>query len=380
MTAVLALLAASCEVPEVYALEISLRSTEMDHKGGTQFVSVNTEAAWTLSLVSDAGDVDWATLSVTSGKGVKNDIQLKVSENTTGSRRELRIVADNGSEWKSVTLVQTASDERPEEEPDIEDGEVNRPSSVKKWMELPEISSEEAGAYYAHHFTMNEKSYRNYSFIWSKEDLVAPWVAYPLCSMYSNKSVSRTDDWQYDPDVPESWQPYMFKGVTGYDRGHQLPSADRLCCYEANAQTFYFTNMTPQLGTLNQRVWADLENQVRTWSNSLDTLYVVTGCIPEGSSLKATDREGNKITVPVGYYKALLGYKKTATIGTSTAGYVGVAFYFDHKAYSSYSTQKMTIRQLEDKTGLNFFVNLPNKIGETISGQVEENIDSWWGL
>ena len=43
-----------------------------------------------------------------------------------------------------------------------------------------------------------------------------------------------------------------------------------------NAQTFYMSNMTPQLNRLNQDMWAKLETKVRA-NNCSDTLYVVTG-------------------------------------------------------------------------------------------------------
>ena len=61
--------------------------------------------------------------------------------------------------------------------------------------------------------------------------------------------------------------------------GHQIPSADRTTSNIANSQTFYFTNMTPQLSVLNGQMWANLEGQVRTWMAASDTLYVVTGAV-----------------------------------------------------------------------------------------------------
>ena len=95
------------------------------------------------------------------------------------------------------------------------------------------------------------------------------------------------DDWDYDPLVPRDEQPTLFHGYDGgYDRGHQLPSADR---YTDNPSTFYFTNMTPQLGSLNQKIWANFEVQVRAWARACDTLYVVTGCVLEGSRASVTE-------------------------------------------------------------------------------------------
>ncbi len=80
--------------------------------------------------------------------------------------------------------------------------------------------------------------------MYDKSDRIAYWVAYPHNQMYIG-SASRTDAWQPDPDFAAADQAYLYNGITGYDRGHQIPSADRTCTTEANTQTFYFTNMTP---------------------------------------------------------------------------------------------------------------------------------------
>ena len=91
----------------------------------------------------------------------------------------------------------------------------------------------------------------------------------------------------------------------------------------------------------------------------------------------ALDNEGKKVTVPTAYYKALLGYKKDGTLGITaqTGGYTACAFWFPHEAYSGNVMDKsMTIAELEEKTGFDFFVNLPEKTAE----KVEKTKDTWW--
>ena len=135
--------------------------------------------------------------------------------------------------------------------------------------------------------------------------------------------------------------------------------------------------MTPQLGSLNQKKWADLETQIRNWSYSLDTLYVVTGADIRGAKDVAYDNNGAACTVPEGYFKALLGFKKGSSIGTG--GYVGIAFYFEHRSYNNdIMNQSMTIDELENRLGYDFFVNLPRKIGEEWAAKVESDVDDWW--
>jgi endonuclease G len=227
---------------------------------------------------------------------------------------------------------------------------------------------------------MNGKSYRNYSFGWSQKDRVALWVAYPLCRLYTNGSVGRTDAWALDPLLGEN-SAAPFGGYAGdYARGHQLPSADRQCSYDANAQTFYGTNMTPQLNAHNEGIWSALENKVRTIANGSDTTYVVTGVIVSASSKKERDSYGNSVTVPDAYFKVLLRYSKASTLGQWNAA----AFYLEHRAYSGSITKShsMSVDDLEKKTGFDFFANLPAKVGADQAAKIEAvnpaNVALWW--
>lgn len=251
------------------------------------------------------------------------------------------------------------------------------------WMELPAMDNT-AYAYYSHSFAMNNKPYRNYTFAWSQKDLVATWVAYPLSTTYTNKVVQRADDaWAYDPLLGKELSPAPFSGYAGdYDRGHQIPSADRLCSREANDQTFYGTNIAPQLASHNQGLWAQLEDHVRAIANASDTTYVVTGCLLEGATEFSTDSDGKKVTIPTAFFKALLRYEANATNGNV---WTGAAFYTDHKQYSSYTLKSfaMSIDELEQKTGFDFFVNLKDKVGAEAAAAVEAQDPtkySVWGL
>ena len=76
-----------------------------------------------------------------------------------------------------------------------------------------------------------------------------------------------------------------------------------------------------------------------------------------------------------------MGYKKNANIGNSTFGYLGIAFYFEHRSYTNSSIMSscaMTIDKLEEKLGIDFFVNLPGKVGEETAAKIESTRDSWW--
>lgn len=380
LTAVAALAVWCCDEPAPVVdntVRVSVRTAEVGNESGQTFVSVKSGGSWTLSLEFEEGVQAWAELSAVSGTGEKNDVILTYEVNETEVMRIVKIVAGCGLNVSECTLTQAAGDPSPVPPgPEL--------SHVPEWLELPAVRDDDGLDFYWHDQVISGKTMRSWSFDYDPQAMVSHWVAYPL-----NKGLigngSRTDEWGLDPKVPADQQPVLYRGFksptgTRYDRGHQLPSADRYN-HDANVQTFYFTNMTPQRNDFNGYAWADLEGRVREWSRSMDTLYVVTGCVVEGASDYAYDNDGKEVTVPVAYYKALLGYKKDGTLGITakTGGFTACAFWYDHKPYSgNVMDQSMTIAELEEKTGVDFFVNLPSRTDEDTAKMVETTKDSWW--
>lgn len=380
-----ALAMSSCATPaeDKDIIEVSVKNPSVASGKGQMFVNVRCNTSWTLILMDaeDDSDIDWASLNIDSGKGNMSNVILSYQVNDSEDSRRLKIVLDNGRKWTYCTVEQAGSGQQPEPEPDPLPQPDTDLAKVS-WLELPAMDDPDLG-YYSHSFEMNGKEYRNYTFGWSQNDLVALWVAYPLCSMYTNKTVGRTDAWAYDPLLGPEYSSAPFGGYGGsYARGHQIPSADRLCCYEANVQTFYGTNMTPQLNRHNEGIWSSLEGMVRNLANTSDTTYVVTGCIVNGSTKFTEDSDGKRMTVPVAYYKALLRNSKSSTISTWAAA----AFYTEHKDYGNYVPFKelaMSIDELEEIIGLDLFVNLPAKLGEERAAELEAEDptkNSIWGL
>jgi endonuclease G len=243
-----------------------------------------------------------------------------------------------------------------------------------KWLEIPSGGVNSNSEVVTHTITLSNKTVRNYSMLFDKQEKIAYWVAYPHHTSYIG-STGRTDNWQRDPKFSSSNQANLFSGISGYDRGHQIPSADRTCSYEANSQTFYFTNMTPQQSSLNQYLWAKLEGQVRTWMEGSDTLYVVTGAILKTTGKNetvnyATDASGGKIAVPNYYYKVLLRLKGSK--------YDAIGFWLEHRSYGNVpasAAETKSIDDIEALTGFDFFSNLSNDVENTI--EAEWNPKAW---
>ena len=341
------------------SVSVTLKNATGDCDKGSVFVVANCISQWELEL--DFGENDpWATLSHTSGTGYKSNILLSYEENTTGESRSLSIILTSGNKKSETVFTQNSQQQ--------EKHDYGADVTDCGWLELPETKAGDGLEWFCHHFNHNGVTKRNYSFYYSYDDYVSLWVAYPLNAKLIG-SGSRSDAWAYDPLIPDHLQINIVDGtgtIPGYDRGHQLPSADRLSKY-ANPQTFYSTNMTPQRGKFNQNIWAGVEDKVRSWAKDgkADTLYVVTGCTVKGSTKKATDRSGHSVTVPTSYWKACL--KRTAS------GWTACGIWLDHYTSASYITRNdlFSIDELENKIGIDLFVNLPAKIGDSQAATVE---------
>jgi len=253
------------------------------------------------------------------------------------------------------------------------------PAAAAGWLELPATSATDDWIFLHHGMQIGTRPFRNYSVEWNRKDLVPMWVAYPL----TRESIGygkRTDAWGLDPLLEAEEQPYLanrsYYPTNSYTRGHQVPSADRLG-YEANKKTFYGTNMAPQNSDFNEYIWGKLEEKVRSWAKAsdTDTLYVVSGCILDGSTLTVGDNKDKKVTVPTYFYKVLLRL--------SNGHYDGLAVLLEHKNCEKqdkydYFPYALPIDALEELTGMDFFVNLPADDADYVESHVPARSDWWW--
>ena len=262
----------------------------------------------------------------------------------------------------------------------LSSGQQNLPS-FNTWIELPAEKENANYQYVAHYAKLNNKPVRNYSLCFDKTKQAAVGVAYPIHNAYLTGSGSRTDAWAFDPFIPEKFQANCvdrsYKG--SYDRGHQLPSADRLATNDLNAQTFYMSNMTPQLNRLNQDMWAKLEAKVRV-NKCSDTLYVVTGAYFGSNATTTFDGAGNTVAVPTNYYKVLLR-TKTGSTGKAIQDctddeLISIGFWVEQKSYGNIEPPRSictTVADIEQKTGFTFFP----KVSATVKKQ---NNPTQWGI
>lgn len=147
----------------------------------------------------------------------------------------------------------------------------------------------------------NVINHRYYSLEYSEQHEQAKWVCHKLTRGMIRGTVDRTDNFRADPKVTTGSASLSDYKGSGYDRGHLAPATDFSFNAVAMSESFFMSNMSPQLPSFNRGAWRRVESLVREWAQSYIILHIVTGPI-----FSPTDRSiGNGVRVPSAYYKAV---------------------------------------------------------------------------
>lgn len=243
-----------------------------------------------------------------------------------------------------------------------------KPALDKDWLELP--SAMEESRYKV--LLASSGSERNYTCLYDTQYMVSLWTAYPLNSSHMG-SLPRPDDWSYNPSLDSSLQPNLLKhsySRSTYSRGHMIPNGSRNGNSTMQKQTFYVTNQVPQIqNNFNSGIWSSLEDAVQGLvKGNSEEVYVVTGVafnkVGESKTINyvsPTDDSSQKCPIPNYFYKIVLRVK---TSGSTVTSAKTIGFWMDHRAYTndSYVNYTVSVDQIEQWTGFDFFVNLPDNL------------------
>ena len=205
-----------------------------------------------------------------------------------------------------------------------------------------------------------------YSLSYNEKHEQANWIAYSLTSEnLSSAQFKRKDNFKEDPLVTTQSATLADYKKSGFDRGHLAPAADFTWTENGLDESFFMSNMSPQAPSFNRGIWKKLEEQVRNWARKNDKLYIVTGPV----LTKKLDHIGkNKVSIPEYYYKAILDIEEPEI--------KAIAFLMKNgKSSSELLTFSMSIDELEETTGLDFFPLLPDELEFNIEREL--NLDLW---
>jgi len=204
---------------------------------------------------------------------------------------------------------------------------------------------------------------RGYSLGYAYDRKAALWVAYILTEGSVSVDVGRYSNFFPDKDIPEKHRARLDDFVnTGFDKGHQAPSASIDFSKRANRETFALSNITLQAQKLNRQAWSKLEELERTWTKTKGKVYVVTGPIYDD-----TPKIVNGIPVPAKYYKVIYAYDADQAIG----------FIFPNREVRNANLwhYSMPVQEVEEKTGYTFFSNFSDSKQRAL--KKTKDLD-WW--
>ena len=264
-------------------------------------------------------------------------------------------------------------DPTPDPNPDPKPGDG---TASQDWLELPAADN---GVRYPNgvEVTITSGGERNYTILYDKSTYTSMWVAYPLESKHMG-SFKRPGSWSFNPLIDTKYQVDLCSSSyePGHSRGHLIPNGSRNGIQEMQRQTFYVTNSVPQIqDNFNGGIWNNLENALQGIAES-EKIYIVTGVlfskVGESKTIKYTKAKDDTKNVPVPnyFYKVVL---KVTTNGGAVTSASTIGFWFEHRTYSdSYTNYAVSVDQIEQWTGFDFFPNLP----DSIENSVESN-SSW---
>lgn len=239
------------------------------------------------------------------------------------------------------------------------------------------------GVNYIVEWDCDKKAQRWSCWEWNASNSVKNWNRYNWRSEKGCEWQGTTwfyDPFQEDPDIPSQYQSLLTDyQSSGYNRGHICASEDRICNQDVNGQTFYLSNMQPQIYGFNGGVWVNMENQVRKWNVSevRDTMWVCKGGTIGNVYLDGKEQTGvienSRMNIPVPKYFFM------ALVAKKNGSYKGMAFWAEHKENSDAALAKymISIDELETRTGIDFFCNLPDQIENSVEAM---NSPVSWGL
>jgi endonuclease G len=204
------------------------------------------------------------------------------------------------------------------------------------------------------------------------------WVSWHLGAVDLG-SAPRQDDFRADTDLPSGW--YQVKATdyvgSGFDRGHNCPSADRTATVADNSATFLMSNMMPQAPNNNQQTWGNLEDYCRTLTRAGNELYIVCGSYGRGGTGSAgyqTTIASGKVTVPANCWKVVVvlptGSNDVSRI-TSSTRVIAVNTPNNNSLNSAWGGYRTSVDAIEAATGYDLLSALPSGLQSTLEAKAD---------
>lgn len=223
-------------------------------------------------------------------------------------------------------------------------------------------------------------SHSAFSLSYNETHEQANWVMHVVMTDIANGNVSRSNDFREDPLITtgtaqekdyflktlKADRTYSYDGY-GYDRGHLAPSADFRWSEKALSESYFYSNISPQIGNFNREKWAELENFIREYvtTNGVN-LVIVTAPVLNDNLLKI-ERSDNGVSIPEYFVKVALDLKNKR----------GIGFVLPHqKIEMPLASYTVSIDSVEALLGYDLFTELD----DLLETEIESNVNAQYWL
>jgi endonuclease G, mitochondrial len=210
---------------------------------------------------------------------------------------------------------------------------------------------------------------------YSDNNRIANWVAWHLDSSNIGDA-ARTNAFAPDTSLPSTFTPIVTGDYTnsGYDRGHQCPSADRTDTTENNKATFLMSNMAPQQHGLNAGPWESLEEEARNLVAAGNECYIYSG--PIFNNTPHNTIGAKSISVPSSCWKVLVVLPNAngddkARVNSNTRVIAVKMPNISTVSGHPWREYRVAPSEIEATTGLKFFTTLPSGVANTLRSRID---------
>lgn len=208
--------------------------------------------------------------------------------------------------------------------------------------------------------------HKHYTLSYDEAHEQAEWVAYRLSqASLEITNVPRATRFEEDPLVHTKSAHHRDYTRSGYTRGHLAPAGDMAFDEEAMRESFYMSNMSPQISAMNGGIWNELEETTRDWAYHNDEVYVVTGPVLTPAHIKKKIGKSSKVSVSDLFYRIVLDYTEPEI--------KAIAFLIPNElSEKPLQDYVVTIDEVEEVTGIDFFAGA---FADEKEEQIESTVD-----
>lgn len=219
-----------------------------------------------------------------------------------------------------------------------------------------------------------------YTQSYSRSKAIPNWVSWHLDASTTTKVAERMDNFAGFSELPPDFFMAASSSYTGsgFDRGHNCPSADRSSSPAANSATFLMTNMVPQAPKNNQRIWASFEAYLRSLVDLGNEIYIIMGNYGTGgigSKGPAKTIANGNIAVPANLWKVAVvlpnGHRDLSRVNASTR-VIAISTANVNAVDADWRKYLVTVNDIEAATGYDLLSALPERL-QTILEQRKDS-------